>query len=516
MGSLKSVFKSWNVLLLVVAVMLALVAISPNPWASGVNIVNVESNSSAELNGLTAGMIINGVDGAQIDDVGGFMAAMATVSDGDIVSFDTNSGTFKVIASEENGTVDIGLTVEARSTSRLKKGLDLAGGVRALLKPEDDVSEDTMQDIITITEKRLNTYGISDITVRQVSDLEGNDYILVEVPGANKAEVADLLEQQGKFEAKIANDSILRGDKDIKHVCRTPDCSGIDTRAGCGKNGDQWSCRFQFKIDISPEAAAKHACATGKLSVVTKDSGRYLSETLDLYLDDELVDSLFISEDLKGSDTTSFTIQGPGYGHTKQDAQIDATTNMRAMQTILISGSLPVGLEIAKMDVVSPALGDNFLNVALIALVAAVLAVGIVVFIRYRKIKIALPMVLTGLSEILIILGVAAAINWRLDLASIAGILAAVGTGVDDQIIITDEVLAGEHARSWKERLKRAFFIIFAAYFTTVVAMLPLWWMGAGLVKGFAVTTIIGVTIGVFLTRPAFAKVVEHLLKRGE
>jgi preprotein translocase subunit SecD len=235
-----------------------------------------------------------------------------------------------------------------------------------------------------------------------------------------------------------------------------------------------------------------------------------------LYLDDELVDSLFISEDLKGSDTTSFTIQGPGYGHTKQDAQIDATTNMRAMQTILISGSLPVGLEIAKMDVVSPALGDNFLNVALIALVAAVLAVGIVVFIRYRKIKIALPMVLTGLSEILIILGVAAAINWRLDLASIAGILAAVGTGVDDQIIITDEVLAGEHARSWKERLKRAFFIIFAAYFTTVVAMLPLWWMGAGLVKGFAVTTIIGVTIGVFLTRPAFAKVVEHLLKRGE
>jgi len=36
--------------------------------------------------------------------------------------------------------------------------------------------------------------------------------------------------------------------------------------------------------------------------------------------------------------------------------------------------------------------------------------------------------------------------------------------------------------------------------------------MGAGLVKGFAVTTIIGVTIGVFLTRPAFAKIIEVLI----
>jgi len=54
-------------------------------------------------------------------------------------------------------------------------------------------------------------------------------------------------------------------------------------------------------------------------------------------------------------------------------------------------------------------------------------------------------------------------INWNLDLAAIAGILAAVGTGVDDQIVITDEALKGARvARNWKSRMKNAFFIIFA------------------------------------------------------
>ena len=51
------------------------------------------------------------------------------------------------------------------------------------------------------------------------------------------------------------------------------------------------------------------------------------------------------------------------------------------------------------------------------------------------------------------------------------------------------------------------------AYFTTVVAMLPLLAAGAGLLRGFAIVTIAGVTFGVFITRPAYAKIVETLLK---
>ncbi len=36
---------------------------------------------------------------------------------------------------------------------------------------------------------------------------------------------------------------------------------------------------------------------------------------------------------------------------------------------------------------------------------------------------------------------------------------------------------------------------------------------GAGLLKGFALTTIAGITIGAFISRPAYAALVEILLK---
>jgi preprotein translocase subunit SecD len=47
----------------------------------------------------------------------------------------------------------------------------------------------------------------------------------------------------------------------------------------------------------------------------------------------------------------------------------------------------------------------------------------------------------------------------------------------------------------------------------TVAAMIPLFWAGAGMLKGFALTTIIGVSIGVFITRPAFSSIVSLIVK---
>ena len=123
------------------------------------------------------------------------------------------------------------------------------------------------------------------------------------------------------------------------------------------------------------------------------------------------------------------------------------------------------------------------------------------------------------LSEVFLTLALAALIGWNIDLASIAGLIVAIGTGVDDQIVIADETLFGQggagEGSSWKDKLKRAFFIIFASYFTLVAAMVPLLFAGAGLLKGFAITTILAVSIGVFITRPAYAAFVEILTKEG-
>jgi preprotein translocase subunit SecD len=245
--------------------------------------------------------------------------------------------------------------------------------------------------------------------------------------------------------------------------------------------------------------------------VVDENGQSYLSEKLYLYLDNELVDELNIGAELKGNPQTDISISGSGTGPSQQAAMTDALKNMKKLQTILITGSLPVKLEIVKTDTISPVLGEEFIRNAMLIGLMAIIAVAVVVFIRYRKLVISIPMVISMASEAIIILGVASLIGWNLDLAAIAGIIIAIGTGVDHQIVIADETLTGEKARlsNWKDKLKKAFFIIFAAYLTTLVAMLPLWFAGAGLLKGFALTTILGITIGVFITRPAFAAIIE-------
>ena len=60
-----------------------------------------------------------------------------------------------------------------------------------------------------------------------------------------------------------------------------------------------------------------------------------------------------------------------------------------------------------------------------------------------------------------------------------------------------------------REKIKRAFFIIFGAASTTIAAMLPLMFLGIGLIRGFAITTIVGVMVGLLITRPAYAKIIE-------
>jgi preprotein translocase subunit SecD len=115
-------------------------------------------------------------------------------------------------------------------------------------------------------------------------------------------------------------------------------------------------------------------------------------------------------------------------------------------------------------------------------------------------------------SELLLTLGIAALIKWNLDFPSIAGIIAAIGTGVDDQIVMIDESTASKQY-SIKERIKRAFFIIFSAYATVIASLIPLWFAGAGLLKGFALTTAIGITVGVFITRPAFGDILSKITK---
>lgn len=518
--NIKKAVLNWRMFVLIFTLLLALFAINPHPFNTGVSIRSVEYNGSAYIAGIANPKAkitplgrekIIAINEKEIKNLADYYAAQSNLVNEEPVQVKTNKQTYKLITKEKEGKPDLGMSVFDVPTNNIRKGLDLQGGTRIILEPAEKISDDDMDILLSNMNERLNAYGLADVTIRQVNDLERNKFIMVEVAGESAQEIKELIVKQGKFESKVGNASVFKGGKDITHVCRTADCSGLSPyRAPQQNSATEWASTFQFAITLSNDAAQRMADVTKTLTV----NGQYLSQPISLYLDDKLVDQLQIASDLKGRAVTDIAISGPGLGRTMQESQLTALQNMKRLQTILITGSLPVKLNIVKIDSISPVLGSTFLNSSIKMLLFALTAVTLIIYLRYRKLAIVIPIFITSISELLLTLGTMVLLGTNLDVSAIAGILVAIGTGVNDQIVIMDELTSKRNVElSWIKRMKNAFFIIFAAYFTAVASMIPLLFAGAGLLKGFAITSIVGVTVGVLITRPAFAAAAEELYK---
>jgi preprotein translocase subunit SecD len=378
-------------------------------------------------------------------------------------------------------------SIGAISVLGIDQGLDLKGGSTIQLQLEQPVDTATMNTVTSVLDKRLNIFGVKDVKVYP----SGNQNVIVEIAGVQPDDVAKIVGSNGKFEAKINNQTALVG-SDITQV-KTYQVTG-----------NEW----QVPFTVSLEGANRFAqVAKGQAGV-----------PVEMYLDDQLITSPEVADEL-ATGQASTDVQISGTEATKEEAQAQA----KSIHTLLQSGALPVKVKIVGVSSVSAELGDQFINGALIAGVLALLVIAAIIILRYRNPILVIPIMLTSIAELILILGTAAVISWNIDLAAIAGILAAIGTGVDDQIIITDEVIKGfsekKKIAGVRKHIKSAFFIIFAAAGTLIAAMLPLFYIGfsrgatgIGVLSGFAFTTVLGVLIGIFITRPVYAKFIEMML----
>ncbi len=518
MSKIKKLLKQPRIIFLIVALALSFLLINHQFSDQGLIVNSVEFNGSAYNGGLrgpsqdtspTAREKILKVNNIEIKEIIKFNELVESTQLNSTIRLKTDKTDYIIVKDSEN----IGLTISKAPSSNLRKGIDLQGGTRVVLEPVEKVSDAEIKDIINTIEERLNIYGLSDLTIKSASDLEGNKFITVELAGVSKDELKETIAKQGTFEAKIGNETAFTG-KEVAFVCRSGGSTCLNqVDPTCPRSAEGYNCRFEFEIQLNPEAAQRHKEITNKLKVIPGQGGQgVLEKKIDFYLDGQLVDSLNIDANLKGIVASRITITGSGSGDTQQNGIKNALSNKDQLQTFLITGSLPTKLEIVKIDTLSPSLGEVFIKNALLVGALAMLAVAIILIIRYKSWKISIPIIITMVSEIYLTLGFAAIFKYNLDLAAIAGIIAAVGTGVDDQIVIIDEVLFGKNSTT-KENIKKAFFIILVAYFTTVAAMLPLLRAGAGLLTGFAVTTIVGVTVGVLITRPAFGAALRILFE---
>ena len=212
----------------------------------------------------------------------------------------------------------------------------------------------------------------------------------------------------------------------------------------------------------------------------------------------------------------SVTVGTPNYGYiisggaegVGQERQIDAYQKSKSIESILKGGALPIQISLGSRTTIPAPLGEEFLRLSIIGVFLALIAISIFVSLRYRKTKILLPIIAISVSELIILLSILG--SFTIDLAAMAGIIAAIGVGVDAQIVITDELLK-KNQGSPKDRLENAFSIITINVTVAIFAMLPLLFSGMVEVIGFAISTILGSLLGFLISRPAYAALIGNI-----
>jgi|AntRauMinimDraft_2_1070382.scaffolds.fasta_scaffold00001_189 preprotein translocase subunit SecD len=496
---------------------------------------------------------------------------------------------------------------EVNLVTNINEGLDLKGGTRVLLSvQEENVTDETVEQIKNILERRVSAFGLTQTSVRTVQ-LAGETMIQMEIASTNQTQLQQLVSQEGKFEARLPieisdrlnfsleetyefqyqnekvtvdgttyspGDDFTLENTRFYYINNTEIGANLHVVAYNGEQveqvltsdsrvtGGQGNFQFSFPVIITSDAAQNVQRVSNNYPTTTARGQPYLGEIsgsgqpaqLMLYVDEEIQSSLNVGAVFKQQVITQPSINGGG------ETSAQARQDMKELQAILQSGRLPAPIQIDNISTISSSLGGQFMSAAIISIIASLIAVGGLIYLRYDDPRLVLPIVVTGASEVYILLGVFFSSFITLDLASIAGIIAAVGTGVDDQIIITDES-GRDKIRDWSKRLKRAFFVIFTSAASTIGAMMPIvspsvsnlaiGAAGIGLigydlytrktkphhlllgalavsvsavaftmnpssfalqsVRGFAITTILGVLVGITITRPAYAKFLEYL-----
>ncbi|HID72463.1 TPA: hypothetical protein EYP38_00860, partial [Candidatus Micrarchaeota archaeon] len=227
-----------------------------------------------------------------------------------------------------------------------------------------------------------------------------------------------------------------------------------------------------------------------------------------------LLNSPLLSSGLTtGVPVYNFAITGSAMGADQQARAEDATIRTKSIISILKGGSLPVQISLGSRTSLPPSLGAEFLRLSLVAIVAALITISLLIGLRYRNVMATLPIIAISIAELIILLSILG--SFTIDLAAMAGIIAAIGVGVDAQIVITDELLKKD-SHSRQDKMDHAFSIIKTNVTVATLSMIPLLFSGLVEVIGFAISTIIGSLLGYLLTRPAYAAIVGRIVGKEE
>ena len=179
------------------------------------------------------------------------------------------------------------------------------------------------------------------------------------------------------------------------------------------------------------------------------------------------------------------------------------------LENVLKSGKMQAGVRIVQEDVVGPSLGQEAIQDGFISFIIALVVLFIFTCMLYGFIP-GMVINVALLLNFFFTLGALAAFQAVLTLPGIAGMILSLAMAVDANVLINErikeELAAGKTLRrALEDGYKNAFSAIFDSNLTTIITGIILAIFGAGAIRGFAITLIIGITASfitaVFLTR---------------
>jgi preprotein translocase subunit SecD len=532
-GPTTAVREHWRIVLLVALLLTSTVAVfvplgdadrdGPTNLQYGLELSG-GTRVRAPLVGLTAAVDVP--DGTE-REVETTVASRLNVSRTDVQVRTTPGGadTVEVFADADDGNV---------TRQELATALDAAGIDASTDDIRDGVTQQTRETAVNVLESKINGLGLSGGTVSTTTTPTGETFVLVEVPNANRSEVLELITSRGRVElvAHFPQQRENRSGNGTRTVYRDvslltqadfsnrnfqarqaeggrPPRVPVSLEQGPARNFSNAMQRFGF---TSP--AGIDNC--GYRPDSGSDPDTYPGYCLYTVRDGEVVYGASMSG---GPDGLAPTIRSGDF--VKDPTFVITASNYSEAQQLAIdlqAGALPTTLDIQGEGTtyyLEPSLAEEFKLFSLVTGLVAMGAVAAVVFLRYGEPGVAAPMILTAGAEVFLLMGFASAVGLALDLSHIAGFIAVIGTGVDDLIIIADEILqSGEvnTSRVFESRFRKAFWVIGAAAATTIIAMSPLAVLSLGDLQGFAIVTIVGVLLGVLVTRPAYGDILQNLV----
>ncbi len=378
----------------------------------------------------------------------------------------------------------------------IKLGLDLKGGSHLVfeantksIKPAD--LEESLEATRDLIERRVNFFGVSEPSVQTIKS--GNDHkIVVDLPGITN--VQDAIDRIGKTAQLLFKEEVKQDKSSTLSAFLAFNNKAVLTGKDVKKaevSFDSTSGKPQVALNFSTNGAKKFA------EITKKNVGNRVG----IFIDETVLTAPVVQQAITDGNaviTGDFT-----------------TEQAKALAQDINGGALPVPIKLVEQKNVGPSLGAEEISKSIFAGIVGLSAVLIFMVLYYGKMGFIsnLALIIYGL----LALAIFKIFSVVLTLSGVAGFLLSIGMAVDSNILIFERIK--EELRKKKEMeiaiklgFGRAIDAIKDANFTTLIVAFilfnPLNWgflPQFGLVRGFALTLIIGVATslftGVFITK---------------